>query len=79
MGTCLNCLRAKTKIVVTRYNHLTEGVLTCTHNLCFEQKYENNQKISIENCHFTAVKKDPRPGRCVCFLEQETFTPQKYW
>ena len=20
---------------------------------------------------------DPRPGRCVCFLEQETFTPQK--
>ena len=22
---------------------------------------------------------DPRPGRCVCFLEQETFTPQKYW
>ena len=24
----------------------------CTHNLCFEQKYENSKKYSIENCHF---------------------------
>ena len=29
-----------------------EAVLTCTHNLCFEQKYENSQKISTENFHF---------------------------
>ena len=57
MGTRLNCLRAKTKIVGTRYNHLTEVVLTCTHNLCFEQKYENNQKISTENCHFYSCEK----------------------
>ena len=28
-----------------------EAVLTCTNNLCFEQKYENNKK-SAENCHF---------------------------
>ena len=24
--------------------------LTCTHNICFEQKYENSQKFSTENC-----------------------------
>ena len=29
-----------------------EAVLTCTHNLCFEQKYENSQKHSTKNCHF---------------------------
>ena len=31
---------------------LDEAVLTCTHNICFEQKYENRQTISNENCHF---------------------------
>ena len=24
----------------------------CTHKLCFEQKYENSQTVSTENCHF---------------------------
>ena len=28
------------------------AVLTCTHNICFEQKYRNNQRNSTENCHF---------------------------
>ena len=41
----------------TRYNRLNEAVLTCTHNLCFEQKYENSQKISTENCHFYSREK----------------------
>ena len=36
----------------TRLNRLTVAVLTCTHNLCFEQKYENCQRFSLENCHF---------------------------
>ena len=36
----------------TRQNRLSEGVLTCTNNLCFEQKYENYKKKSTENCHF---------------------------
>ena len=36
---------------------LTEAVLMCTHKLCFEQKYENNQKISTENCHFYSREK----------------------
>ena len=37
-----------------------EAVLTCTHNLCFEQKYEKNKKISTEIVIFTAVK-----NRCI--------------
>ena len=36
---------------------VTEAVLTCTHNLCFEQKYENSQKISTENCLFYSREK----------------------
>ena len=32
-------------------------VLTCTHNLCFVQKYENSQDISTENCHFYSCEK----------------------
>ena len=31
-------------------------VLTSTHNLCFEQKYEKYQKFSSENFHFSVVK-----------------------
>ena len=29
-----------------------ESVLTNTHNLCFEQKYENYQNFSFESFHF---------------------------
>ena len=29
----------------TRLNHLAEAVLTSTHNLCFEQKYEKYQTL----------------------------------
>ena len=36
---------------------LTEAVITCTHNLCFEQKYGNSQKKSNENCHFYTREK----------------------
>ena len=28
---------------------LTEAVLTCTHDLCFEQKYENSKKKQRTN------------------------------
>ena len=41
----------------TRWNRLNEAVLTCTHNLCFEQKHENSQTISTENCHFYSGEK----------------------
>ena len=41
----------------TRLNRLTEAVLTCTHNQCFEQKLE---KYFFKNCLkiniFTVVK-----------------------
>ena len=36
---------------------LVEAVLTCTHNICIEQKYEKSQKISPENCHFCSREK----------------------
>ena len=39
----------------TRWNRLGEAVLTSTHNLCFEQKYENI-RIFIENFQFLVVK-----------------------
>ena len=35
----------------TRQNRLTEAVLMCTNNLCFEQKYE--KKINC-HCHFNS-------------------------
>ena len=31
-------------------------VLTSTHNLCFQQKYENYQNFSSESFHFLVVK-----------------------
>ena len=37
----------KTWIVGARYNRLVEAVLTSTHNLCFEQKYEGCQGFFI--------------------------------
>ena len=40
----------------TRKNRLGEAVLTSTHNLCFEQKYENYQNFSSENFQFLVVK-----------------------
>ena len=37
-------------------NRLIEAVLTSTHKLCFEQKYEKYQKFLAENVHFLVVK-----------------------
>ena len=39
----------------TRYNRLAEAVLTSTHNLCFEEKYENYQIFLSENFMFLKV------------------------
>ena len=38
-------------------NCLIEAVLTCTCNLCFEQRQETNQYISTENYHFLQLIK----------------------
>ena len=40
----------------TRENRLAEAVLTCTHNLCFEQKYEKYQRFYLKNFSFLEVK-----------------------
>ena len=41
----------------------------CTHNQCFEQKYENSQNILIENCHFYSREKSMYVTRA-CFLNE---------
>ena len=46
----------KTLIVGTRYNRFAEAVLTNTHNLCFEQKYEKYQNCFIWKFSFLVVK-----------------------
>ena len=40
----------------TRENRLAEAVLTSTHNLCFEEKYEKYQTFLSENFQFLEVK-----------------------
>ena len=37
-----------------------EAVLTCTHNICFEQKYEKGKKNQLKIVIFTAMK-----NRCI--------------
>ena len=44
-------------VLVEPPQSLTEVVLTCTHHLWFEQKYENSQNSSNENCHFYSREK----------------------
>ena len=46
-------------------------VLTCTHNICFEQKYENSKKNELKIVIFTAVR-----NRCIfiawaCFRNED--------
>ena len=42
----------------TRENRLGEAVPTCTHNLCFEQKYEKYQNFSTKFFNFLQLKKN---------------------
>ena len=47
---------------------LGEAVLTCTHNLCFEQKLEKYQNFSTENFQFLKLKKSLYIA-CACFRD----------
>ena len=47
-------------------------VLTCTNNLCFEQKCENSKKIQPKNVIFTDVK-----NRCMLLLAWACFSNAK--
>ena len=51
-------------------NRQNEAVLTCTHNICFEQKYENSQNISTKNCHFYSREKSLYIARA-CFRNDD--------
>ena len=46
----------KVNLVLVVRSQFIEAVLTSTHNLCFEQKYEKYQNFSSENFHFLVVK-----------------------
>ena len=52
----------------TRQNCLVEAVLTSTHNLCFEQKYEKYQSFLSENFQFLEVKFSIYLNRCVIIM-----------
>ena len=45
-------ISAQKQIVGTRYNRLVEAVLTSTHNLGFEQKYEKYQNFYLKTFSF---------------------------
>ena len=53
MGTHLNCLA-----------ELAKAVLTSTHNLCFEKKYEKYLNFLSENFPFLVVKVSIYLNRC---------------
>ena len=40
----------------TRYSRLDEALLTSTHNLCFEQKFEKYPNFYLKIFHFLVVK-----------------------
>ena len=46
--------------ILVRTASINETVLTCTNNICFEQKYENSKKNRLKIVIFTAVK-----NRCI--------------
>ena len=43
-------------MVSTRLNRLGKAVLTSTHNLCFEQKFENYQIFLLANFQVLVMK-----------------------
>ena len=55
----------------TSLNHLAEAVLTSTHNLCFEQKYEKYQSFLSENFQFWEVKFSIYLNRRVFVMERK--------
>ena len=63
----------------TRWNCLAEAVLTSTHNLRFEQKYENIRIIFPENFQFLEVKFSIYLNRCVFVMERLGTTSQNKW
>ena len=49
-------------------NRLTEAVLTCNHDLCFEQKFEKYQNFHLKIIIFTAVIYSSILHRHVCVM-----------
>ena len=51
---------------------LGAAVLTCTHDLCIEQKYQKNQTFSGENFQFLQLNK------IVCILHDQIFVMRQH-
>ena len=60
----------------TRQNRLTEAVLTSTHDLCFEQKYEKYQSFLSENFQFLEVKFSIYLNRRIFVMAFQEISPQ---
>ena len=58
----------------TPLNRLTEAVLTSTHNLCFEQKYEEYQNFLPENFRVLVVKFSVYLNRHVFVMQVDHFS-----
>ena len=58
----------------TRQNRLGEAVLTSTHNLCFEQKYEKISEFLFEKFQFLEVKFSIYLNRRVFVMGQKVIT-----
>ena len=59
----------------THLNPLTDAVLTVTHNVCFEPKYENYQNFSSESFRFCVVKYSIYLNRCVFVMCKQHIGP----
>ena len=60
----------------TRKNRLAEAVLTSTHKLCFEQKYEKYQNFVSEIFHILDVKFSICLNRHVFIMDKLNNDPQ---
>ena len=55
----------------TSKNRLAEAVLTSTHNLCFEQKYEKYKSFLSENFQFLGSEISICLNSCVFVMTEE--------
>ena len=53
-----------------RLNRLAETVLTSTHSLCFEQKYEKYQSFLYENVQVMEIKFSIYLNRCLFVINR---------
>ena len=58
----------------TCQNRISEAVLTCTNNLCFEQKYENNKNQRTNGPVNADLISWPRISICLAKVKGTSYT-----